>query len=218
MREPRSRRLIIAVAILAAAGLVSWRVLEWTARWLVVRQADGALDTPVDLDRAAIGVFPPRLQLDGLRISNPPGYGAEPLLVVDRLMVRVEPSTLAADVIRVSEVSVDGFVMRLEREGGRTNEALRQRVLGQLGGKATSSRRVVIGRLSVRSGRVNAPAPLGRRLIVPVKDIELRDVGRQKDGLTTTELADLAFRLMEPGLRHALRSVDVGGFAKGLFR
>jgi hypothetical protein len=47
------------------------------------------------------------------------------------------------------------------------------------------------------------------RLTVPVKDLELRDVGGEA-GATGAQLADLIARLMEPGLANALRSANLG--------
>ena len=76
-------------------------------------------------------------QLEGLRVSNPPGYGAEPFLAAERVSVRMEPTSLLGTAIRVPEVTVDGFVVRAEREGQRTNvEALRQRVREAVAGAA----------------------------------------------------------------------------------
>ena len=49
----------------------------------------------------------------------------------------MEPTSLLGTAIRVPEVTVDGFVVRAEREGQRTNvEALRQRVREAVAGAA----------------------------------------------------------------------------------
>jgi hypothetical protein len=64
---------------------------------------------------------------------------------------------------------------------------------------------------------------------VPLKDLELRDVGREQGGLTPSQVVQLVARLMEPGARNALRSTDVrrlggegaqsaGRRLRGLFR
>jgi hypothetical protein len=76
---------------------------------------------------------------------------------------------------------------------------------------AAPSRRVLIRRLRVLGARASAPAPVpGRpRLTVPVKDLELRNVGGET-GATGAQLADLIARLMEPGLANALRSANLG--------
>jgi hypothetical protein len=173
----------------------------------------------VTVDRARVGLVGPRLRLEGFALGNPPGFGDEWMLAAERISVRVDPMSLVRGTIRVPEVAVDGFVLRVESAGGRTNlEALRGRVHEALGRPPRSSRRVVIRRLVFRGGHASAPGPLGARISVPVKDIELSGVGEEKGGLTPTELADFLIDLMDPGLGNAVRRTDVGGMVKGLFK
>jgi hypothetical protein len=217
MLRLRARRFAVAGLSLAACVLSAWGVLAVFAPGLVARRASALLGTSVTVAQASVGVFPPRLTLAGLRVANPPGFSALPLLAVERLSVRVEAATLLADTLRVPEVTIDGFEMRVQRSGGRTNvEALRDRVRGAMASSAQSTRRIVIGRLRVRGGRVSAPAFLGRRISAPVRDFELKDVGKEKGGILPGQLADLVLRLMDPSLSHAVHNVDFGAAAKGL--
>jgi hypothetical protein len=192
----------------AAAG----PVVRWTAQ----RAATTVLGAPVTVERAGLDVFGPRLRLEGLVVHNPPGYGAEPLLTVRRLAVRVDVASLLGETVRVPEVQVDGYALRVERAGRRTNlDDLRRRVMETLGREPPSSR-IRVERLVVREGRASAPGPLGRRITLPMKDREIRGIGGTERGLTRSELADLVLGLMEPSLRNAVANADVGGIAKGL--
>jgi len=217
---PRSRRRTgRLVAGLAIVSLLAWLGSGPAVQWLVAREGSRALAMRVTVHRAHVGLVGPRLRLEGFALGNPPGFGDERMLGAERISVRVDPTSLVHRTIRVPEVAVDGFVLRVESAGGRTNlEALRGRVHEALGRPTRSSRRVVIGRLVFRGGHASAPGPFGARITVPVKDIELSGVGEEEGGLTPLELADLVLDLMDPGLGNAVRNTDVGAMVKGLFK
>ena len=217
---PRARRRRgRLLAGLATFGLLAWLGSGPAVQWLVAREGSRALAMRVTVDRARVGLVGPRLRLEGFALGNPPGFGDERMLAAERISVRVDPTSIVRGTIRVPEVAVDGFVLRVESAGGRTNlDALRGRLHEALGRPARSSRRVVIGRLVFRGGHASAPGPFGARITVPVKDIELSGVGEEKGGLTPIELADFMLDLMDPGLGNAMRNTDVGALVKGLFK
>ena len=217
---PRARRRRgRLLAGLATFGLLAWLGSGPVVQWLVAREGSRALAMRVTVDRARVGLVGPRLRLEGFALGNPPGFGDERMLAAERISVRVDPTSIVRGTIRVPEVAVDGFVLRVESAGGRTNlDALRGRLHEALGRPARSSRRVVIGRLVFRGGHASAPGPFGARITVPVKDIELSGVGEEKGGLTPIELADFMLDLMDPGLGNAMRNTDVGALVKGLFK
>ena len=217
---PRARRRRgRLLAGLATFGLLAWLGSGPVVQWLVAREGSRALAMRVTVDRARVGLVGPRLRLEGFALGNPPGFGDERMLAAERISVRVDPTSIVRGTIRVPEVAVDGFVLRVESAGGRTNlDALRGRVHEALGRPHRSSRRVVIGRLVFRGGHASAPGPFGARITVPVKDIELSGVGEEKGGLTPIELADFVLDLMDPGLGNAVRNTDVGAMVKGLFK
>ena len=217
---PRARRRTgRLVAGFAIVGLLAWLGSGPALRWLVAREGSRALAMRVTLERAQVGLWGPRLRLEGFALGNPPGFGDERMLAAERISVRLDPTSLLQGTIRVPEVAVDGFVLRVESVAGRTNvEALRGRMHDVLGRPPRSSRRVVIRRLVFRGGHASAPGPFGARITVPVKDIALTGVGEGKGGLTPIELADFMLDLMDPGLGKAVRNTDVGAMVKGLFK
>ncbi|HEX9204001.1 MAG TPA: AsmA family protein, partial [Vicinamibacteria bacterium] len=146
----------------AIVGLLAWLGSGPALRWLVAREGSRALAMRVTLERAQVGLWGPRLRLEGFALGNPPGFGDERMLAAERISVRLDPTSLLQGTIRVPEVAVDGFVLRVESVAGRTNvEALRGRVHDVLGRPPRSSRRVVIRRLVFRGGHASAPGPFG---------------------------------------------------------
>jgi hypothetical protein len=218
MSAARGHARIVAAAVLVAGLLVALATGP-AARWTSARAATAVLATPVTVERVRLEPFARRVRIEGLTVHNPPGYGGEPLLTVRRLSVRVEAASLLDETVRLPEVRVDGYVLRVERGAGHTNlDELRRRVMDALGRDPRASRRVLVERLVVRGGRASAPGPFGRRITVPIKDREMRGIGDAERGLTQMELADFVLGLMEPSLRNAVANTDLGGLAKGLFR
>ncbi len=116
------------------------------------------------------------------------------------------------------EVLIQGALVRVDLRDKRTNlQALHEHALAALApAPGARSRRVLVRRLRILGARASAPAPVpGQpRLTVPVRDLELRDLGGE-NGVTGSQLADLVARLLEPGLANALRSADLGRILGG---
>ena len=86
--------------------------------------ASAALGRKVGIDghlTVEIG-FRPAVELEGLRISNPPGWDAELFAKANRLRARIRMLPLLRRQIRVQEVSAQGLDIRLEsRTDGEKN-------------------------------------------------------------------------------------------------
>ncbi len=197
----------------AAALLGLWLALDLVAAAVVRREGRRVMGAPVSLSALWLRPVAGRLELRSLAVANPAGFGESPALTCDRVTVRLAPRAVWRDPLVIDEVLVEGALVRVELRDKRTNlQALHDHAVEALAAPAgTTPRRVVIRRLRVLGARASAPAPVpGRpRLTVPVKDLELRDVGGAT-GATGAQLADLVARLVEPGLANALRSANLG--------
>src|SRR5262245_7006902 len=81
--------VIALVAVAAFAALWIAVRTEW-ARVIVARQVSAAVGLPATVASLGIGFFPsPTLEIGGLEIAQPPGFGAEPLLEVARIDLRL---------------------------------------------------------------------------------------------------------------------------------
>lgn len=207
------RRLLTALGATAATLVALWLALDLVAAAVVRREGRRVMGVPVSLSASSVRPFAARLELRSLVVANPDGFGESPAVTLDRVSVRLAPRALWRDPLVVDEIVVQGALVRVELRDKRTNlQALHEHALAALATPAgAKSRRVLIRRLRVLRARASAPAPVpGRpRLTVPVKDLELRDVGGAT-GATGAQLADLLARLVEPGLANALRSANLG--------
>src|SRR5262245_19674834 len=124
---PLQRRHALVPAVIAlvavAAFAASWIAARtaW-ARGIVARQVSAAVGLPAAVASLEIGLFPsPTLGIGGLSIAQPPGFGAEPLLEVGRIDVRL-PWRSIFGAARVDAVSVSDAKARLvTAQDGRSN-------------------------------------------------------------------------------------------------
>ena len=207
------RRLLTGLAVTAGALLALWLALDLVLAAVVRREGSRVLGAPVTLSLALVRPLAGQAQLRSLTVAQPLGFGEGAALSLERLTVRMAPRAAWRDPLVIDEVLVQGAFVRVELRDKRTNlQALHAHALAALATPpGAKSQRVVIRRLRVLGARASAPAPVpGRpRVTVPVKDLELRDVGGER-GVTGAQLADLIARLMEPGLGNALRNASLG--------
>lgn len=206
------RRLLAGLALVAGALLAVWLGLDALVGWGVRREGRRIMGVPVSLSAARLRPFGTEVQLRSLVVPNPAGFAEGAALRLERVTARLAPRAVWRDPLVIDEVLVEGALVRVELRDKRTNlQALHAHAVAALApAPGASSRRVLMRRLRVVGARASAPAPVpGRpRLTVPVKDLELRDVGGE-GGATAAQLADLIARLIEPGLANALRSTDL---------
>lgn len=125
----RAAAVLAALAMLALGGLVAAFAAGVTldlSRWrdLAARQASAALGRPVAVQGAlqlSLG-RQLKLRVGDLRISNPPGFGAEAFAAVGAATVRVDVMDALRGRLRLGGVEASDVELRLERASdGRGN-------------------------------------------------------------------------------------------------
>lgn len=111
----------------------------------------------VDLDLAE-----QRASIEGLEIANAPGFRDGPLLRVGEFRTALDPTQDSQEVVRLTELVLDGLELNLELDGTTTNlDPLLQRLeeLQQASGDAT-------GEAPAPEGGSDEPAPAGPELSI----------------------------------------------------
>ena len=124
---PLQRRHALVPAVIAlvavAAFAVAWFAArtEW-ARGIVASQVSAALGLPATVASLDIGFFPsPTLEIGGLEVAQPPGFGEAPFLEAGRVGLRL-PWRSIFGAARVEAVSVSDAKARLvTSKDGRAN-------------------------------------------------------------------------------------------------
>jgi len=114
--DPRRVRLLSAVVALVA--LAAFAVL-WVgartplARGMVAGWIEDAAGLPTSVESLGLGFFPsPSVDIRGLSIAQPPGFGEAPLVTVGRLRIRI-PWSGIFDATELHEVAATDAIVRL---------------------------------------------------------------------------------------------------------
>ena len=206
---------------LAGAGAVAaYDKLSSVPRKKLEAFASKAAGTTVTVRQASVTPWSGAGRVRGLVIGNPAGFKTDCALRVDEIRVRFEPRSLLTGTVRVREVVVDSPVLTWELGAGggnlgRIRSRLRRPPASKRKGAAPNAggaRRVIVDRLIVRNGRLRvAGRGLGLPLLLPLPDLELKDIGGKSGGATAREALSQALDAM---IRSAIEAA--GGAGKAL--
>lgn len=195
---------VVILALLLAGG--AWFALNSID--VIVKQAlehwgPDVVGAPVSVGSVNISARNGKGAIYGLEIGSPAGFTAKRAARFGEIRVAVEPSTLTDKVIVIHEIAIDAPTITYERGNKSANlDAIQSRIdaYAKRAAAAESSksdsptdlrRRFVIERLSITGGKVvmtNA-ALKGQGLTFDLPEIQLRDVGKGKGGVTASEAA-----------------------------
>jgi hypothetical protein len=102
--------LLIAIAI----AIVYWR-LNSIVKYVIETQGTKQTNLATQLDGASVGLFGGEVELDDLKIANPPGYSTPHLLTLDELDVKAPIKQLRGNPKRISAITFDKPKLVIER-------------------------------------------------------------------------------------------------------
>jgi hypothetical protein len=104
---------IIVVAAAIAFGLLANRAVK------VAVESEGtrALHVGVRVDDVDLSILNGRIGIRNLTIHNPPGYQHDRLLELSRAAILLDTKSLFDDVVRITDMKLDGALVVLEQKG-----------------------------------------------------------------------------------------------------
>jgi hypothetical protein len=221
-------RIVAAVAALAVVALVAAGVWLYLSLDHVVKRAietyvPEILRATVELDEVKLSPADGSGALRGMRIGNPQGFRAPHAATVGTVELALDPATVAKDVVLVRRIAVDRPSITYEPGAKGSNfDALQRNVERYIGagGDTKGGRKLIVESLTIRNARVTYAPQVGRgtaTISFDLPEIELRNVGKARGGVTPGELAKivvdaLAARIAEVMARAAVRR----GLEKGV--
>lgn len=188
--------LVFALLVLAAGGALWWL---YASRDAIIKRAIesyGPEVTGVSVEVGSVKLEPldGRGAIRGLEMGNPKGFKAPHALSLGEMRLALEPSSLASDVVRIRELSLEAPSITYERGANGDNLSAIQKHIesylprsapakGKPAGKA-AERRFIIDRVQVRKARVSYAGAVN----VDLPDLQLRDLGKKSGGATAAEI------------------------------
>jgi hypothetical protein len=206
----------LAVVALVAAGVWLYLSLDHVVKRAIEKYVPEILQATVELDEVKLAPADGAGTLRGLRIGNPQGFRAPHAVTAGTIALAVDPVTVAKDVVLVRRIAVERPSITYEPGAKGSNFDVLQRNVGRYlgaGGDAKGGRRLIVESLTIRGARVTYAPQVGRgtaTISFDLPDIQLRDIGKSRGGVTPGELAKiivdaLAARIAEVMARAAIR-------------
>ena len=179
--------------------------------------------TKVRLKEAEVSVTSGRGALRGLSVGNPKGFKTETAFRLEEISLSLDVGTLTKDAVVIKEIVISEPQVTYELGPGGSNiDAIKRNVDAYMGtrrdkakkkgtpkGSDKEGRRLVIEHLYIRKGRVDISSTVlqGKALSVPLPDLHLIDIGKQKGGATPSEVAEKVIGAISQGVGKAVARV-----------
>ena len=221
------------IAVLVVLGIIG--SLWWLSRSLDSQVASAIraygseiAGAPVSLSDVRIVVADGAATLHGLVVGNPPGFRTAHALSLDEVSLKLDVGSLTTDVIRIKEMSIVKPDVTYEYTLGGSNLDVLQRnaeryVAGHGDGKSgptqgSPGKKLVIEHVYIKSGTVNVSADMlnGKAVVVPLPDLQMRDIGKQSNGATVGEAMKNIFGTLTQSVTVSVGSLNPGNVADSL--
>lgn len=228
---------VVVVLVLLAAGAFWWLHgnAEELIRQTIEREGSRLTGAPVSVASVSLSASDGRGEIRDLTLGNPPGFRTPHALRVDRIELELAPLTLAQSVVRVRRIAVVAPDVVYERGESLTNfDTIARNVSAALGPadkQAAPGKKLIVEHVDLTGARAQASAALmgGKTVTIALPDIHLKDIGKDKGGVTPGELSQIIAGAMQRKLSgaysfdQALKATGAalgkaGSAIKGLFK
>ncbi len=229
-RGPRWPRILVGlvvflVLLLAVVQYALGPIVRTTAEKL----GPSVLGTRVDVTNAHMRVLSGLVRMEGVVVGPPEGFDAN-VFEMQNFRVDLDTASLfggADEPIVVRDITIEGPFVTYELKGIRDNL---HKLLSNLGAdddgeekpeeqkeeqKKEGGRKVVIEHFLFKDAKVRVAVAGGKGAVVPLPDIELKDIGRSSGGATALDATGQILRQITVGTVVAVKDVlvDLGGAA-----
>lgn len=188
-----------AVAVAAAIGIGVWLYLslDHIVKRAIERYVPDIIGAPVALDEAKLSPTAGTGALRGLRIGNPKGFRAPHAATVGTVEIALAPDSVTKNVVLINRILVASPSIVYEPGNAGSNFDVMQRNAARYVGAGDSGkppRKLIVESLAIRNARVTYAPPVGRgsaTIEFKLPDIHLRDIGKNRGGVTSGELTKI---------------------------
>ena len=217
--------LVVLLALAAGAAYLVFNYVDVVVKLALEHWGPAVIGAPVSVGEVQISPQSGRGAIRNLEIGNPGGFSSKRSAHFGEIRVAVDPATLLDRLIVIHEIAVEAPQITYEKGGKVANLDVIQSSIDAYvkrataagdgaagGGKASVKRRFVIEKLTIRGGRVlmTTAGLKGQGVSFELPEVQLRDVGKGKGGVTASEAAALvASTLQNKIAQKVLTNVDL---------
>jgi len=224
------KRVAIGVAGLAVILVVAVLVLYSSMGAIITKAVNSMgpeiIQAKVNLDETVIDATSGKGALHGLLVGNPKGFETESAFKMDKIEIVLDTGSLTSDTIVINKIDIQAPEVTYELGGGGSNVAAIQEnvdayIKKTLGASETKEKepakkeggtKMVIDHVYVKGGKVNISASLfgGKSMTVPLPDIHLKDIGKEKKGASPGEVVKAIIGALNKAILKAVAPLDLG--------
>ena len=203
--------LLVVVALAGGAAYLAFNYVDVAVKMALEHWGPDVIGAPVKVGEVQISVKSGRGAIRELEIGNPSGFASKRAARFGEIRVSVDPATLTDRLIVIREIAVESPQITYEKGDKAANlDAIQSSIeayvkhaaaAGDAKGEGGTSlkRRFVIERLSIRGGRVvmTNRSLKGQGVSFDLPEVQLRDIGKGKGGVTASEAAALVVSTLQ---------------------
>ena len=217
--------IALALVTLAALGTTYWlrHNVDRLIKNAIETQGSQMTGAAVRVGSVNISALDGRGELSNLVIGNPPGFKSLYALKVEHVIIAIDLASLAKQVVRVRRIEVDAPHVIYEMGLAATNfDVIQKNIAKSLGaGDANQTgKRIIVEHFNLRNAKAEASSVLmnGKTVGMPLPDVVLKDIGRERNGVTAEQFGQIVIgaltkRLM--GAHHFDRALNATRDALG---
>ena len=190
---------ILFVVCIVAMVLFFTIFLDKTVKYGVEQVGPKIIGVPITLEDIDISILNGSGEITNVAIKNPKGFDTEFLVKVDHARLDIDLKTLLSNKIVIEEIIVEGpeFSYEMSRKGSNVSKILEnvrrikkddtEKGVVKEQGKRKTEKKIQINLFQMTDGKVRLQSD---KIVLPMPNIELKDIGKKKDGVSPKEAAD----------------------------
>lgn len=217
--------MVLFVLIIIALG-IGWALIDTLAEKGIEKGATYALGVETTVDDVDLSLLNSSLELEGLKISNPPNFGTPHLMKMDKLETELVASSLMGDTVEVTKFEIDGLDVYIEQTLTGSNVSKIMENLEKLSSgkkpdeEGAGGKKVKIGRILITNTVAHLNLGGLAEGTVKIPEILLTDVTSDNaNGVVMSELtAKLVTAILSAVLEEAGEQMPLAGSMLGILQ
>lgn len=226
--------LLVLVAIVGAAVFWLSGNIDGLIKDAIAHYGSTMTQAKVSVEAVKIEPASGKGTISNLMIGNPPGFKTAHALKVGQIEVDIDVTSVAKDVVLIRRIAINAPDVIYEKGDAMTNfDAIQKNIASYLSpaDAKKDGKKLIVEQLTIRDAKAHASAAFmnGKTVSLPLPDINLKDIGKARGGITPGELGQEVASALKAKLTAAFsfdrlmkstgEALDKAGTAvKGLFK